>query len=38
MVKTLMDLGNSKDVAEKALFFTQNASADAAQNWIEQHK
>ena len=34
----LVTLGFIKDVAEKALFFTQSASVDAAQKWLEEHK
>ena len=34
----LQSMGYSKFVAEKALFFTQSASVEAAQEWIEQHK
>lgn len=34
----LMSLGFAKDTAEKALFFTQSASVEAAQHWLEEHK
>lgn len=37
-VQELVNTGVSKDVAEKALFFTQNASVEAAAHWIEQHR
>lgn len=37
-VQDLVKTGLSKDVAEKALFFTQNASVDAALAWVEQHR
>ena len=38
LVHELVNAGYTKDVAEKALFFTQNSSADQALGWIEQHK
>jgi len=34
----LQAMGYSKNVAEKALFFTQNASVELALNWIEEHR
>lgn len=34
----LITLGFAKDTAEKALFFTQSASVEAAQRWLEEHK
>jgi hypothetical protein len=37
-VEQLLATGVSKDVAEKALFLTQNASVQAAAQWIEQHR
>ncbi len=37
-VQELVNTGVTKDVAEKALFFTQNASVDAAVQWIELHR
>jgi hypothetical protein len=38
MAAQLVSLGFTKDVAEKALFFTQSASVEAAQQWLEEHK
>lgn len=33
----LIDMGFSKNVSEKSLFLTQNASLEKALEWIEQH-
>lgn len=37
-VKTLMEMGMSKAVAEKALFMTQGVSIEKALEWIEEHR
>lgn len=37
-VQQLVQAGHTKDCVEKALFMTQNASVDAAAQWLEQHK
>eukprot|EP00331_Platyophrya_macrostoma_P007772 CAMPEP_0176430510 /NCGR_PEP_ID=MMETSP0127-20121128/14292_1 /TAXON_ID=938130 /ORGANISM="Platyophrya macrostoma, Strain WH" /LENGTH=349 /DNA_ID=CAMNT_0017812405 /DNA_START=39 /DNA_END=1088 /DNA_ORIENTATION=- len=34
----LQSMGYSKFVSEKALFFTQSKSVEAAQEWIDEHK
>ena len=38
MAAELIKEGHTKDVAEKALFMTQNVSVQAAKNWMEEHK
>lgn len=37
-VKTIQEMGYSKDVSEKALFMTQGASIESALGWIEENK
>lgn len=37
-VHELVSAGNTKDVAEKAIFMTQSASVEAAKQWIEEHR
>ena len=37
-VTELQEMGFTKEVGEKALFLTQNASLEAAMNWIEEHQ
>lgn len=32
-----MDMGFSKNVSEKSLFLTQNASLENAMEWIDKH-
>ena len=34
----LQNMGYSQNVAEKALFLTQNSSLEAAVNWIAEHQ
>jgi len=38
MAKELQGMGYSKNVSEKALLFTSNASVEAALEWIETHR
>jgi PUB domain len=38
LVEQIVQAGYTKDCAEKGLFMTQNATVEAAIQWLEQHK
>lgn len=38
LAATIKDMGFTKEVAEKALLYTNNASVEAAMDWITQHQ